>query len=233
LSTLIDRHGRLQYSDPSALRRALRLPAHARLLLSGVTPDTRLEKFWRRSERDGYWPLIQRLRFSAATSFTFSVWGNDPRFDQLYNQARNEVTFEILNSLGIPTILFFFCSAPEDYSRAASWMEARSLVSVIAVFATYCDTARDLEVLLKDSLRLAALAKRDLRHMIVGVATKEKIDCARALIADPIIVTAQPVAKAIRDGAEANESLLFEKVPGAPKGELIAKSVARYQACLN
>lgn len=233
LSTLLDKHGRLRFRDADLLRESLKLPQAARLLLSGLALDKRLEKFWTRSEEDEYWPLIQKLRFSAATSFTFSVWGNDPRFDQLYNQDRNQVTFHILNSLGIPTIPFFFCAAPEDYTRAANWLQARPSITVVGVLASYCQTRDDLERLLIDAQHLARLVGRPYRHMVVGVATRDKIDCACDLLDDPIIVTAQPVVKAIRDGAEANERLEFVKVQGGLPRDLIRRNLARFRAHLN
>jgi hypothetical protein len=232
LSSLLDEYGRLRFNDPALLRRALRLPWNARLLLLGTGDDETLEAFWRRSEEDDYWTVIQRLRFSAATTFTFSIWGNDPRFDQQYNQRRNEATFEILNGLGIPTTPFFFCSAPEDYSRAARWLEKRPEIDTLAVLAQFYRKCNEVEHLLEDAQRLPALVGRSFRQIVVGVATREKIDCARAILEDPIIVTSQPIMKAVK-GRQANELLEFTKVSDPPRGKLVGINLGHFQAYCN
>jgi len=164
---------------------------------------------------------------------TFSVWGDDPRFDQVYNQDRNEVSWEILNSIGIPAIPFFFPSAPEDYDRVAEWLQSKPSLSLVGLFARYYTSVTDLERLLLDAQKLCELVGHPYRHMVVGVASKEKIDLTRALLDDPIIVTAQPFLKGLKAGAEADEQLSFAKVRDKARREIIQTSLARYIAHFN
>lgn len=233
LSTLTDDRGRIQFKTAGELRSALRLPWNAKQLLLGVDRDEPLEAFWERSEENRYWSHLKSLGFIAATSLTFSVWGDDPRFDQVYNQDRNEVSWEILNSIGIPAIPFFFPSAPEDYDRVAEWLQSKPSLSLVGLFARYYTSVTDLERLLLDAQKLCELVGHPYRHMVVGVASKEKIDLTRALLDDPIIVTAQPFLKGLKAGAEADEQLSFAKVRDKARREIIQTSLARYIAHFN
>lgn len=231
LSTLLDNAGHVRFRSGAKLRRQLGLPDAAELLLLGTVDDERLERFWEESEVRQSWARLRGLGFRVATTLTCSVWDNDPRFDQIYNQERNLLSYEILTGLGIPTIPFLFCAAPEDYEAAAEWLRKRPAVRSIAQLAQFYTGNKEFRAFLDRAERLATIVGRPLRHVIVGVATKEKIDEAKARLGRVTIITSVPVFKAIKAGQMAMDDLTYEAAPLVPRHVLVPRNIEKYTSC--
>lgn len=225
LKTLISTRGFFKYKDGLTLRRGLRLPPDGRLCLLGTGSDQRLEALWERNGPDA-WTRMKRYGFEFATTATFSVWDSAPRFDQIYNQRRNLITYDYLAAAGVPTIPFFFCREDEDYSEVAEWLDQHPEVEVVGGLAQFYRTMPELRRLVADLRYLVEQAlPRPVRLLVVGCATKERIALIRRAFPSASIAATKPVRKA-RSGHVATSSLDY--VPASqsvPIAELIATNV--------
>jgi hypothetical protein len=232
IGTLVTRAGNIRYSgDPVLLREKLRLPSDAQLMLIGTAKDYLLELFWKRSERRDLWAQLARFDFKMATTLTFSVWGNDPRFDQIYNHDRNAASYEILTELGIPTIPVFYPAESEDYEAAANWLDERPHLTVIASVANFHRSGKPYERHLLDIKRLTESVKQPLTVTLLSPSTLAKIEKADAIFGRRQVrfVTSQPIMKATY-GQKANLRLEFEKALDERREALIEPNLAFYDA---
>jgi hypothetical protein len=189
--------GRVRFLTPTDMRRDLQLDDDARMCLLGTGSDELLERVWQNSEKLKTWDAIARLSFEFSTTFTFSVWERQPRFDQIFNQDRNLYTFSRLTSLGIPTVPFLFCADSADRKAALSWLEVHPEVYVVALLAQFFRKADALVRILDEMRTTRAKARRHIRFLLVGCATSEKITKVFREFPDTTIVTSKPVHKAI------------------------------------
>lgn len=212
LNTLLTKAGNVRYSgDPIQLREKLRLRSDARLILLGTGGDRRLEKFWSSAERKSKWEQLRSFGFDLATTFTFSVWGNDPRFDQIYNQDRNYATYDLITSWGLPTIPFLFCATREDYDAATAWLSSHSYISTIAVLAQFYSRGKAFDNFMLDVDDFLLRVDRPLQLVVVGVSSLTRIrDLQNRYGAENVsIVTTQPIYKAMK-GQISDPQLRFQ-----------------------
>jgi len=197
LSTILETKGYVRYKSAEHLRAQLRLPSDARLMLIGTASDYSLEEFWRRSESKSLWTRIASLRFELATSFTYSVWEKNPRFDQIYNQERNFVTHDYLISHGIPSVPFLFFHDNRDYESVVSWLQRRRDVHTVALLAQFYEKQAAFRELIKDMSALRHDSGRDLGFVVVGPSSTERIHEVLSQSSNTSIVTHQPIMKAL------------------------------------
>lgn len=228
LNTLLTKAGNVRFSgDPTRLREKLRVKKDARLILLGTGGDKRLEKFWASAERYSKWEQLRSFQFDFATTFTFSVWGNDPRFDQIYNQDRNYATFDIFSAWGLPAIPFLFCATREDYDSAVSWLNERLYISTIAVLAQFYARGGAFDNLLVDLDDLLVRIGRPLRLLVVGVSNLRRIRLLQERYGEEAlsVVTSQPIYKAMKGQASDPQLRFRDGRPLLPE-ELIAPNIS-------
>jgi hypothetical protein len=197
LSTIIEENGTLRYKSADQLRKSLKLPLHARLCLVGTANDYSIELFWQKSEVQNAWARIAAFRFEFATSLTFSVWDQQPRFDQIYNLDRNLATHDFLLSQGIASIPFLFFYDETDYKEILAWLRARPDIQRVAMLAHFFEETSDFELLLAEMRMLQRDLGRALNFLVVGPSSADKIDRVLTEFAGSTIVTHQPIMKAI------------------------------------
>ncbi len=228
LSSICYNTGRLRYSDGSALRRGLRLAESARLCLMGTASDRLLEEFWANSEEFSSWTTLAKLRLEFATSLSFSVWDEDPRFDQLFNQDRNRVSAEILLRLGIPTIPFIF-GLPEDLEDWRRWLAEHPMITTVGILAQFYRRPEEFHHLLSQLKCLRRSLRSSHRFVIVGCATAEKLRSVFRMVPGATVLTAKPIFKGIR-GHGVQPGLRFARLPLVPRSDLIRENLLEYES---
>jgi hypothetical protein len=223
------RSGRLRYRQPRQLTPVFRLAEGARLALISNTRDRRLEGFWALSEAEEVWSAIGSLGFDFATSCTFSVWGDDPRFDQIFNQERNLYSYDRLTAAGVPTAPFLFFATPRDLEVALRWLEAHPEVETVAVLAQMQRPRQEFDECLAELRALRDGVGRPLRFLVVGVATAAKLEALFAEFPTATVATTKPALKAVA-GWQTTPELDHEQVPEIPREELVAVNFRRYAA---
>ena len=229
LGKLLRPNGTLAYDSPEDVRRALHLPAQARLCLVGTCQEDLLESAWRASITNDLWRKLSRLRFDLATTLSFAVWPNQPRFDQIYAQERNLGTYDLLTGFGIPTVPIFFCAAEEDYRAAVGWLEERPLVQVVGILAQFYRDKPSFSRFFKDVCRFRDIVPRKLHFLVIGCGTAEKIRMVFDHLDSATVLTTKPVSLGRSGHAVAPSLDHFRAKHSLGLDELVASNVLQYR----
>jgi hypothetical protein len=201
-------------------------------MLVGVANDYVLEGFWQKSERRGAWDRIASFGFECSTSFTYSVWGRNPRFDQIFNQERNFATHDYLLAHGIPSIPFVFFHGGRDYEEVVSWLNRRKDVLTVAMLGQFYESRSTFHELLEEMRALRRDTGRDLGFVVVGPSSADRIRPVLEQFPNSTIVTEQPVMKALM-GQKTLPDLSHVSVTRAARSELAAANIAVFQKYCN
>ncbi len=123
-------------------------------MLIGTTSDYTIEKLWTQSDEADAWRRIANLGFECATGLTYSVWDAHPRFDQVFNQEKNETTYDILLSKGVISIPFVFFYDEKDYQAVLLWLNDHKDVRKVAILAQFKRKQAAFEEVVKEMHRL-------------------------------------------------------------------------------
>jgi hypothetical protein len=175
LESIVLKTGSLRFRSVDELKSKLRLRPDARIALIGTAKDRKIERLWTMSDRSSVWKRIADFGFHFVTSLTFSVYDENPRADQIYNQDRTFLTHDMFANLGVPSIPFFYPYNDEDYSDASSWLRARPDIYRVAVLAQFYKTNRQFEQFLQNMRLIQDGAGHVLEFLVVGVARRDRI----------------------------------------------------------
>ena len=213
LRSIIDCDGHFKYKTADSLRKGLRLSPNGRLALFVTATDTLIERAWAFSEDRDIWQRLAGFDFEFVTSATFSVYEDEPRSDQIYNQDRNFRTYEVFCKLGVPCIpfLFFNQSSDLDYGKVINWLMKRQDIQYVAILAHSYKHERAFHRMLIQTRTIARDAGRSLQFVFVGASTIDKVRLILSEYSNAILVSTQPVSKA-RAGERIGLGLKPEKV---------------------
>jgi len=213
LRSILDCHGSFKYRTADTLRKGLHLSPNSRLAMFMTATDTLIERVWEYSETPDFWHRLANFDFEFVTSATFSVYEEESRSDQLYNQDRNFRTFEVFAKLAVPCIpfLFFNPSSNLDYQNVISWLAEREDIKYVAILAHSYKHSRAFLRMLTQTRSIARDAGRQLQFVFVGASAIDKVRLILDEYPDAVLVSTQPVSKA-RVGERIGPGLKFEKV---------------------
>ena len=202
-----------KYRNAQTLRDGLHLPQAGRLALFLTAGDPLIESVWYFSMTREVWQRLAALDFELVTSATFSVYDDDPRSDQIFNQDRNFRTYDLFCRLGVPCIpfLFFNASSHLDYRNITGWLKTHPDVEKVAILAHSFRHPTAFDRLLTQTRSIANDVERQLQFVFVGAATIDKIRLVLSEYADAVFVTPQPVSKG-RVGERITPTLKSTKV---------------------
>jgi hypothetical protein len=200
LQTIMNVSGTFKYKSATGLRRALRLPPTGRLALFLTATDKLIEKAWEFSDLRNVWERIASYEFEFVTSATYSVYQDDPRSDQIYNQERNFRTQDIFCELGLPSIpfLFFNPDSSRDFDSVIKWLRERGDISKVAILAQCYRHRGSFQRLLVETQTLVNAIERSLQFIFVGVAKLHKIRRIITQYPNAMFASVQPVLKAMK-----------------------------------
>jgi hypothetical protein len=231
LRRILDSNGSFHYKNAETLRQGLHLPNTGRLALFLTAKDLMIERAWEFSERRDLWQRIVEFRFEFVSSGTFSVYDNDPRSDQIFNQDRNFRTYDLFCNLGVPCIpfLFFNPSSDRDYQNVMNWLRARRDVREIAVLAHCYRAERAFERMLMQTRTIVNNIGRPLHLVFVGVAKMDRVKQVMNEYPSATFVTPQPVIKA-RAGERTVDGLEHVRVAKHESGKapLIRANIEKF-----
>ena len=175
LGNIVGTKGNILVKSVEVLRKRYRLPKNCKVVLIGTAKDEKLQKLWANSDRLKIWEHIANMGFDFITGFSFSVWDEDPRTDQIVNQDRNFLTHDYFVNLGIPSIPFVFPYNDDDYEAFSKWIAERQDINIVAIFASSYRKERNFTQLLENMRQIQTYAKRKLKFLVIGASTKDKI----------------------------------------------------------
>ncbi len=161
--------GVLRFADRDALARQFGIDANARLVVSGVGRDRKIERFWALANRPELLAQLHQLGVALITSPNYSVLTDVPRTDNLHAMKRIMLCFAEMAQAGLPTALHVNARTERDYERWAEVIAARNEVQCLAVeFATGAGRGSRIDWHVAQLRRLAADAGRPLRLVVRG-----------------------------------------------------------------
>lgn len=170
LYTLIDfNKGVLRFTDREALAKQFSIEPSARLVVSGVGRDRKIERYWGQANRHTILEQLQALDISLITPPNFSVLTNVPRTDNLHAMKRIMIAFTEMAQAGLPTALHVNARTERDYERWSEVIAARKEIQCLAIeFATGAGRGSRIDWHISCLQTLAMSAGRPLRLVMRG-----------------------------------------------------------------
>lgn len=161
--------GRLRFANRDELAERFGIDPHARLLVSGVGRDRKIERYWALADRPAALAQLQQLGISLITPPNFSVLTDVPRTDNLHAMKRIMIAFAEMVQAGLPTALHLNARTERDYERWTEVIAARNEIQCLAVeFATGAGRGHRIEWHVARLQELATAAGRPLRLVMRG-----------------------------------------------------------------
>lgn len=170
LYKLIDlKKGALRFTNRETLSRQFGIDPAARLIVSGVGRDRKIERYWALPNRDSILEQLQSLDISLITPPNFSVLTNVPRTDNFHAMKRIMIAFTEMARAGLPTALHVNARTERDYDRWAEVIAARKEINCLTVeFATGAGRGTRIDWHIACLQSLADSAARPLRLVVRG-----------------------------------------------------------------
>ncbi|MDO7837106.1 DUF4417 domain-containing protein [Sphingobium sp. HBC34] len=161
--------GKLKFNDREAMAAQFGIDPQARLVVSGVARDLRIERYWASPERPALLAQLRALDITLLTPPNFSVLTGVPRSDNLHAMKRIMLVWVEMAQAGIPTALHINARTERDYERWTELIEARPEISALAVeFATGAGRGTRIDWHVARLGELAANVSRPLRLVLRG-----------------------------------------------------------------
>lgn len=170
LYALIDLHrGTLKVRDREALATQFGIDPAARLVVSGVARDRKIERYWELANREAMLDELRSLEVSLVTPPNFSVLTDVPRYDNLHAMKRILLTCMEMANAGLPVALHLNARTEYDYRSWTELLADRTEIECVAFeFATGAGRGSRIDWHVAQLGELAASAGRPLRLIARG-----------------------------------------------------------------
>ncbi len=170
LSAVIRRStGLSRFGTRDELMDAFLIDRNAKLVLSGVDHDWRIEPYWSQARDANIVDALRRLHPDLVTVPNFSLFSNVPRHDNLVNMKRIAICWVELAMAGISTALHVNARTQRDWERWAEFIRHQQSVSWIAFeFATGARINHRGDWYVRQLIWLAEQARRPLNIVVRG-----------------------------------------------------------------
>jgi hypothetical protein len=170
--TLIDLgKAELKFKDRETLANQFGIEPQARIVVSGVGRDRKIERYWELPNRAELLVQLQSLGIALITPPNFSVLTDVPRTDNLHAMKRILLTWIEMAEAGLPAALHVNARTERDYQRWAELIAVRPEIQSIAVeFATGAGRGSRIDWHVARLRQLAADVNRPLRLIVRGGA---------------------------------------------------------------
>lgn len=169
LYKVIHRHdGSIRYGTRSELAEGFQISPGVPIILTGTAPDAPLERWWSLGQqRRGMIRELRELGVALVTTPNFSLFVDQPRWDDLHSIKRIAITHEEFLSEGLPAALHVNARTDQDWKRWRSFVAGRPEITHIAFeFTTGTSRASRMKWYADQLAGLAASAERPL-HLVV------------------------------------------------------------------
>ncbi len=227
-----------RFADAAQLRAYYRLRPDAKIILSGVAIDRRLETFWAAHRKYDVPGQLARLGITGVTAPNFSFFTDVTRYQILRNRKRILLVTERLSEAGIPVAPHLNAITDQDWDGCEEMLRDHPATAVVALeFQTGWSTLAEGRAALD---RVAGLQQRlgRLIHPILVGGAKHYLD-AQALFSRFTILDSRPFMEAqARRVLTANAAGGFSWTRArtddwAPIDGLLETNLALYPAKLN
>lgn len=226
------RTGQLRFGTRDELLEAFGLAPGTCLVLTGTDQDPPIEGWWKLSE--GRRPIIRQLSYlgiSLATTPNYSLFIDQPRWDDLHAMKRIGLVHEEFQSEGLPTALHVNARTDTDIQRWTDYICNRPEITHIAYeFATGTGWAGRQEIHARWLTGIACAVRRPL-HLIVrgGIDVLPILANSFAkvsIIETSIFMKTMKRRRAVVDDTGALKWMAALTPAGAPLDALLAENYA-------
>jgi hypothetical protein len=166
-------NGETRYANKKELAKGFSLGMDVRVILTGTASDPPLERWWSLgSQRRERIRALRHLGVALVTTPNYSLFVDQPRWDDLHSLKRIAIVHEEFLSEGMPAALHLNARTDRDWERWTEYVTARPEVTHVAFeFATGAGWALRTAWHLEKLGRLAEKVGRPL-HLVVRGGTK-------------------------------------------------------------
>lgn len=214
-----------------------RIRDDARVVVSGVDRDFKLEAWWAIRDRDLIATTLRDLGVALVTAPNFSLFINVPRPDNLHSMKRIALGWAELMAAGIPAALHLNARTDQDYARWMRFVRERPEVGVVAFeFGTGAGAPGRIDWHVDRLCKLADTAGRPLTLIVRGGS--QVFQRLRAHYARVVLIETDAFARTLkRRRAEVSEAgrLHWPRVStpsGRPIDDLLAHNITTKRTAL-
>lgn len=165
-------NGEARYTSPVDLAEGFRILPDMPVILTGTETDPPLERWWSLgARRREVIRALLELGIALVTTPNYSLFIDQPRWDDLHSMKRIALVHEEFLSEGLPAALHVNARTDRDWSRWRDYIGVRPEVTHVAFeFATGAGCAERMKWHANELVRLATIAERPLHLVVRGGA---------------------------------------------------------------
>jgi hypothetical protein len=171
LYNVINCKGQSRYADALDLAAHFKIAPQSGVILTGTATDPPIENWWSLGtprRRDAI-RAMRDLNILLVTTPNYSLFTDQPRWDDLYSMKRIALVYEEFLQNGLPAALHVNARTERDWDRWGDFISARSEVTHIAIeFGTGAGWDGRIGWHLAQLARLARQVNRPLRLVVRG-----------------------------------------------------------------
>lgn len=161
--------GVVRFSDREVLAKQFGIDARARVVLSGVGRDLKIERYWAMPNRPEVLAQLKSLDIALITPPNFSVLTDVSRTDNLHAMKRILIAYTEMLQAGLPSALHINARTERDYQRWAEVITAHTEIQCLAIeFATGAGRGNRIEWHVDHLRKLADHVGRPLKLVMRG-----------------------------------------------------------------
>ena len=230
LYQVIARHrGGERYRDAAAVAAAFRFQRETPLILTGIADDRPLERWWSLGSRR--LDAIRRLRdlgVELVTTPNFSLFADQPRWDDMHSMKRIAIAHEEFLREGVPAALHVNARTERDWGRWTEYIRLRNEVTHVAFeFKTGAGWSGRVDWQAAQLTALANGAGRPI-HLVVRAADRDLLPRLVRAFGTTTVLETSSFMKAVnrRRAVETPDGRMHwersRTAPGDPVDELLA-----------
>jgi hypothetical protein len=167
------RTGAVRFTNPQQLRERFGLEKWTKVILTGTSTDPALERWWSFGRRriDAIRSL-KMLDVSLVTTPNYSLFTDQPRWDDLHSMKRIAIVHQEFLEAGLPAALHVNARTERDWDRWGEFIAGRPEISHLAFeFATGAGWGGRIDWHVEQLCRLRVVVGRPLHLVIRGGST--------------------------------------------------------------
>lgn len=214
-------YGKQHYADAETVATEFRFKAGTPILLTGTATDRPLERWWSLGpKRLDVIRMLYKLGVELVTTPNFSLFTDQPRWDDMHSMKRIAITHEEFLREGVRAALHVNARTERDWERWTEYILARSEVTHVAFeFKTGAGWAGRVGWQATQLANLARGVGRPLHLVLRGVGTDILTNLVAAFDKTTVLETMSFMKSVNRQRGTpaADGSLKWETSPTAPK----------------
>lgn len=203
-----------------------------KIILLCYARDRVLERIW--LDRRAVFEKIAALRFDLVTALNYSVWLDHPHAERFINLKRSLITFEELQSVGVPTVPHIYWSGLKDLERWRDWLSANKCIQTVAI---NLQTERQRHIwtqTLNDLRFFVSILDRPLHFLITGPSQPYRIEQLQLVLPDFSLTSAVCARKAACGFLieEKDGHCIYKFAGNMPKNQILRENIKFYETIM-